>query len=78
MLPLSVFVKRLHLLNFFIFNESQVKNNSFLALLPGLHEGMLWKKGKETTQFHKRKFVLSDREFTLTYYNKEDVSSLKL
>ncbi|GLD66734.1 arf-GAP with dual PH domain-containing protein 2 isoform X2 [Lates japonicus] len=33
---------------------------------------MLWKKGKENTQFLKRKFVLSEREFTLTYYNKEN------
>ncbi|KAK2833564.1 hypothetical protein Q5P01_017453 [Channa striata] len=40
----------------------------------GFYEGMLWKKGKENTQFLKRKFVLSDREFTLTYYNKEDES----
>lgn len=35
---------------------------------------MLWKKGKENTQFLKRKFVLSEREFTLTYYNKENES----
>ncbi|KAF3700271.1 Arf-GAP with dual PH domain-containing protein 2 Centaurin-alpha-2 [Channa argus] len=45
-----------------------------LGLMPGFYEGMLWKKGKENTQFLKRKFVLSDREFTLTYYNKEDES----
>uniref|UniRef100_A0AAQ5YM77 ArfGAP with dual PH domains 2 n=1 Tax=Amphiprion ocellaris TaxID=80972 RepID=A0AAQ5YM77_AMPOC len=38
----------------------------------GFYEGMLWKKGKENTQFLKRKFVLSEREFTLTYYNKEN------
>uniref|UniRef100_A0A667W9K7 ArfGAP with dual PH domains 2 n=1 Tax=Myripristis murdjan TaxID=586833 RepID=A0A667W9K7_9TELE len=36
------------------------------------HEGMLWKKGKENMQFLQRKFVLSEREFTLSYYNKED------
>ncbi|XP_061702277.1 arf-GAP with dual PH domain-containing protein 2 isoform X2 [Syngnathoides biaculeatus] len=40
----------------------------------GFHEGMLWKKGKENTQFLKRKFVLSEREFTLAYYNKENES----
>ena len=50
----------------------------FLELNPGFYEGMLWKKGKENTQFLKRKFVLSEREFTLTYYNKENVSSLQL
>uniref|UniRef100_A0A3Q2CAG2 ArfGAP with dual PH domains 2 n=1 Tax=Cyprinodon variegatus TaxID=28743 RepID=A0A3Q2CAG2_CYPVA len=36
--------------------------------------GLLWKKGKENMQFLKRKFVLSEREFTLSYYNKEDES----
>ncbi|XP_061604438.1 arf-GAP with dual PH domain-containing protein 1 isoform X5 [Phyllopteryx taeniolatus] len=40
----------------------------------GFYEGMLWKKGKENTQFLKRKFVLSEREFTLSYYNKENES----
>ncbi|XP_008327907.1 arf-GAP with dual PH domain-containing protein 2 [Cynoglossus semilaevis] len=40
----------------------------------GFHEGFLWKKGKEKTQFLKRKFVLSEQEFTLTYYNKENES----
>lgn len=42
---------------------------------PGFHEGMLWKKSKETGQFLKRKFVLAEREFSLSYYNKENVSS---
>uniref|UniRef100_A0A8C7T0M9 ArfGAP with dual PH domains 2 n=1 Tax=Oncorhynchus mykiss TaxID=8022 RepID=A0A8C7T0M9_ONCMY len=36
--------------------------------------GMLWKKGKEKGQFQRRKFVLSEKEFTLVYYNKEDPS----
>ncbi|KAM6966316.1 arf-GAP with dual PH domain-containing protein 2 [Tautogolabrus adspersus] len=40
----------------------------------GFYEGRLWKKGKDNTQFLKRKFVLSEREFTLTYYNKENES----
>lgn len=44
----------------------------------GFYEGMLWKKGKDNAQFFKRKFVLSQREFTLSYYNKENVSSQKL
>ncbi|XP_029944580.1 arf-GAP with dual PH domain-containing protein 2 [Salarias fasciatus] len=40
----------------------------------GFYEGMLWKKGKEKTLFLQRKFVLSEREFNLMYYNKEDES----
>uniref|UniRef100_A0A8C7T7C6 ArfGAP with dual PH domains 2 n=1 Tax=Oncorhynchus mykiss TaxID=8022 RepID=A0A8C7T7C6_ONCMY len=40
----------------------------------GFYEGMLWKKGKEKGQFQRRKFVLSEKEFTLVYYNKEDPS----
>ena len=58
--------------------ESPVTQYVFLVLIPGFYEGMLWKKGKENTQFLKRKFVLSEREFTLTYYNKENVSFLQL
>ncbi|KAM9391616.1 arf-GAP with dual PH domain-containing protein 2 [Pholidichthys leucotaenia] len=45
-----------------------------LGYTTGFYEGMLWKKGKQNTQFLKRKFVLSEREFMLTYYNKEDES----
>ncbi|XP_026218054.1 arf-GAP with dual PH domain-containing protein 2 [Anabas testudineus] len=45
-----------------------------VAYTIGYYEGMLWKKGKDNAQFLKRKFVLSDREFTLTYYNKENES----
>lgn len=44
------------------------------GLISGFYEGMLWKKGKEKTQYLKRKFVLVEREFTLSYYNKENVS----
>ncbi|XP_041867823.1 arf-GAP with dual PH domain-containing protein 2 [Melanotaenia boesemani] len=45
-----------------------------LSYTTGVCEGMLWKKGKGNTQFLKRKFVLSERKFTLVYYNKEDES----
>ncbi|XP_056263200.1 arf-GAP with dual PH domain-containing protein 1 isoform X2 [Pseudoliparis swirei] len=45
-----------------------------ISYTTGFYEGELWKKGKENTQFLKRKFVLSERDFTLTYYNKKDES----
>lgn len=45
-----------------------------LGYTTGFYEGTLWKKGKEKKLFLKRKFVLSEKEFTLTYYNKEDES----
>ncbi|XP_071386794.1 arf-GAP with dual PH domain-containing protein 2 isoform X1 [Centroberyx affinis] len=45
-----------------------------LCYTTGFHEGMLWKKGKENTHFLKRKFVLSEREFTLAYFNKDNES----
>ncbi|XP_068434662.1 arf-GAP with dual PH domain-containing protein 2 isoform X2 [Clinocottus analis] len=45
-----------------------------ISYTTGFYEGVLWKKGKENTQFLKRKFVLSEREFTLIYYNKENES----
>lgn len=44
--------------------------------LTGFYEGMLWKKGKDNAQFLQRKFVLSEKNFTLTYYNKENVSDV--
>lgn len=37
----------------------------------GYYEGMLWKKLKETSQFNQRKFVVSEKESTLTYYSKD-------
>ncbi|XP_072298317.1 arf-GAP with dual PH domain-containing protein 2 [Eucyclogobius newberryi] len=38
----------------------------------GFHEGLLWKKEKEGSQFNQRNFVLSEKEFTLTYYHKDN------
>lgn len=57
-------------------NEELRKCNRvhFFGSIPGFYEGILWKKGKEKGQFQRRKFVLSEKEFTLAYYNKEDVS----
>ncbi|CDQ89345.1 unnamed protein product [Oncorhynchus mykiss] len=43
----------------------------------GLYEGILWKKGKDNKQFLKRRFLLSETDFTLRYFTKEDVSWLK-
>uniref|UniRef100_A0A3B4GAN2 Arf-GAP with dual PH domain-containing protein 2-like n=1 Tax=Pundamilia nyererei TaxID=303518 RepID=A0A3B4GAN2_9CICH len=48
-----------------------------LPYTTGFYEGILLKKGKDNTQFLKRKFVLSEREFTLSYYNKEDTKGPK-
>ncbi|KAM8824973.1 arf-GAP with dual PH domain-containing protein 2 [Synchiropus picturatus] len=42
------------------------------AYTTGFYEGTLWKKGKDKMQFLKRKFVLSQRDRVLTYFNKED------
>lgn len=50
----------------------------FFGMHPGLHEGFLWKKSKENGQYLKRKFVLAEKEFTLSYYNKENVRSSAL
>ncbi|XP_075994866.1 arf-GAP with dual PH domain-containing protein 1 isoform X1 [Genypterus blacodes] len=45
-----------------------------ISYTTGFYEGMLWKKGKDNMQFLKRKFVLSERDFTLIYYNKDNES----
>lgn len=42
---------------------------------PELFEATLWKKGKESKQFLKSTFLLSQKDFTLRYFIKEDVSS---
>nr|XP_013806323.1 PREDICTED: arf-GAP with dual PH domain-containing protein 1-like [Apteryx mantelli mantelli] len=41
----------------------------------GYREGFLWKRGRDNGQFLSRKFVLSEREGALKYFNKNDVSS---
>ncbi|KAG2460718.1 ADAP2 protein, partial [Polypterus senegalus] len=38
----------------------------------GSHQGFLWKRGKENSQFLRRKFILSMDDYTLKYYNKEE------
>jgi hypothetical protein len=41
---------------------------------PGYREGFLWKRGRDNGQFLSRKFVLTEREGALKYFNKNDVS----
>ncbi|XP_028828445.1 arf-GAP with dual PH domain-containing protein 1 isoform X2 [Denticeps clupeoides] len=42
------------------------------AYSSGFCDGTLWKKGKNKRQFQKRRFVLSQDDFTLRYFIKED------
>lgn len=39
----------------------------------GYREGFLWKRGRDNGQFLSRKFILSEREGALKYFNKQDV-----
>ncbi|XP_068193181.1 arf-GAP with dual PH domain-containing protein 1 isoform X3 [Antennarius striatus] len=48
--------------------------NPPLPYTTGFHEGILWKKGKKNMRFLKRRFVLSQKAFTLSYFNKENES----
>ncbi|XP_021423599.2 arf-GAP with dual PH domain-containing protein 2 isoform X1 [Oncorhynchus mykiss] len=49
------------------------ENNSLQQVYSsGLYEGILWKKGKDNKQFLKRRFLLSETDFTLRYFTKED------
>ncbi|XP_053132214.1 arf-GAP with dual PH domain-containing protein 1 isoform X4 [Hemicordylus capensis] len=43
----------------------------------GYREGFLWKRGRDNGQFLSRKFVLSEREGALKYYNKNDAKEPK-
>lgn len=45
----------------------------FFSFYPGYREGFLWKRGRDNGQFLSRKFVLSEREGALKYFNKQDV-----
>jgi len=47
-----------------------------LFCLSGYREGFLWKRGRDNGQFLSRKFVLSEREGALKYFNKQDVSKM--
>lgn len=40
----------------------------------GIRDGMLMKRGRDNGQFFSRRFVLSEREGTLKYFTKYDVS----
>ncbi|KAI1884088.1 hypothetical protein AGOR_G00222780 [Albula goreensis] len=37
----------------------------------GLYEGILWKKGKDNSHYLKRRFILSERDFTLRYFTSD-------
>lgn len=40
----------------------------------GYREGFLWKRGRDNGQYLSRRFILSEREGVLKYFNKHDVS----
>ncbi|RXM99919.1 Arf-GAP with dual PH domain-containing protein 1 [Acipenser ruthenus] len=43
----------------------------------GYREGLLWKRGRDNGQFLSRKFILSEREGALKYFNKHDAREPK-
>lgn len=45
--------------------------------IAGYREGLLWKRGRDNGQFLSRKFILSEREGALKYFNKHDVSTVQ-
>ncbi|XP_037670007.1 arf-GAP with dual PH domain-containing protein 1 isoform X2 [Choloepus didactylus] len=47
------------------------------CLPPGYREGVLWKRGRDNGQFLSRKFVLTEREGVLKYFNKNDAKEPK-
>ncbi|XP_006007383.1 arf-GAP with dual PH domain-containing protein 1 [Latimeria chalumnae] len=48
-----------------------------LPFIDGLKEGMLWKRGRDNGQFLARRFVLSERDGTLSYFTKLDAKEPK-
>lgn len=55
----------------FIYTEKQEPYSA------GYREGLLWKRGRDNGQFLSRKFVLSEREGALKYFNKNDAKEPK-
>lgn len=51
---------------------------TFAFFSVGIRDGMLMKRGRDNGQFLSRRFVLSEREGTLKYFTKYDVSIIKL
>ncbi|XP_042360327.1 arf-GAP with dual PH domain-containing protein 1-like [Plectropomus leopardus] len=43
----------------------------------GYREGFLWKRGRDNGQYLSRKFILSEREGVLKYFNKHDAREPK-
>ncbi|KAM9457290.1 arf-GAP with dual PH domain-containing protein 1-like isoform 2-T2 [Clarias gariepinus] len=43
----------------------------------GYREGFLWKRGRDNSQFLSRKFILSEREGAMKYFNKHDAREPK-
>lgn len=46
----------------------------FFPSRAGYREGFLWKRGRDNGQYLSRRFILSEREGVLKYFNKHDVS----
>ncbi|KAL6457150.1 hypothetical protein MHYP_G00341130 [Metynnis hypsauchen] len=53
------------------------EENKLLAYSSGIYEGVLWKKGKDNGHFLKRKFVLSEQDFSLKYYKEDETKGPK-
>lgn len=51
-----------------------VQTASLLPSCKGYREGFLWKRGRDNGQYLSRRFILSEREGVLKYFNKHDVS----
>lgn len=55
---------------------SPCQRDPCVSPLAGYREGFLWKLGRDNGQYVSRKFILSERDGVLKYFNKHDVSAL--
>lgn len=61
--------------------RAKYERNEFLSVdkqepySAGYREGFLWKRGRDNGQYLSRKFILSEREGVLKYFNKHDVKN---
>ncbi|KAM4597784.1 arf-GAP with dual PH domain-containing protein 1-like [Polymixia lowei] len=63
--------------------RARYERNEFLCVerqepySAGYREGFLWKRGRDNGQYLSRKFILSEREGALKYFNKHDAREAK-
>jgi len=58
------------------YERKEFLDGSRQSYISGHKDGMLWKQGKASSKFALRRFVLSETDNSLVYFNKPHVSTI--